>query len=1010
MKKAISLILSIVVTLTSLVVFADGGGVSIGDITGETLFAGSASSHYLLLSSNGVLSAWGDNQYGQCGSNADDETSGVNYINFENKIKKVAAGNDFSIALDENNTAWGWGNNVRFQLGLSRPTAPGAPTQFDSPKKISENITDIAAGNNFSVLLTQDGKVLFSGMGNADTLKAFDFPLINSQVPKIKLVAANYNNMVAVSDDNIVFYYNADANSTEIIELQNVDEVQSAVVGKDHIVLRCLNGENIEFYTYGENSRNQLGVPDAEATTPVLALSFLCEENQHINEFAGAYDTTVTVWNNLSENDKITEYHWGTNCRILENDGTVSEETISTPKERSESFQLVSVGEKQNIAFDFISNTILLFGTDSGLVKIPLIEAADPVETMFEYQYKALPYHTYNVNFVKLNKDAFNNDAENYEHWEFVNENQFRVKVKSFINGIGYSKFNPAISTVLLSKEITGENRMIGSYGPSVWNFNTKDELFKTDNIAIEHGNEDATEFTVSAFEIKNRQEVPLDIPEDVKVFYENPGEITEKTKLGLYLYGLPKETTGSISDIKNNTFKVTLSGNSLSDMDYDTDIMICYIRTSENTTGEAIGDYNLNEVSVFAKARKISGATIKSSENTPEILTVSGSLTKGKENGRSIKVSIAGGEFAESLLSEFWTVLGLDDVTVDSVERIDDYNVKLTLTGNSKDKYTNAELKIGCDASQYTDNRIYNADTGNYDVCNLTTENSITVEKQSRGGSGSSGSSSVSKPVASVPSSEVLKGTKIELSCPTKGAKIYYTVDGTQPTAESQLYQSPIEITENMTLRFIAVLGTKKSAVQTMTYTLKKADIALKKNASTIRYIAASDDMFYPDDAMVRYEILSALNKLFDIENIGQKSTFSDVTDAYAEVVDLFVGADIIEGYPDNTFRGESGITRAEFVKILSIMLDVKEENKATFNDISGHWCEKYINSFAALKLLNGYPDGSFKPDNVITRAEVIAVLNRITQNDNSDDAVRFKDMDESHWAYHDVCKAIIR
>lgn len=224
-------------------------------------------------------------------------------------------------------------------------------------------------------------------------IEAFDFPLINSQVPKIKLVATNYNNMVAVSDDNIVFYYNADANSTEILELQNVDEVQAAAVGKDHIVLRCLNRENIEFYTYGDNSKNQLGVPDTEATAPVLALSFLCEENQHVNELAGAYDTTVTVWNNLSANDQITEYHWGTNCRILENDGTVSEETISTPIERSASFQLVSVGEKQSMAFDFISNTILLlFGADSGLVKIPLIEAADPVETMFEYQYKTLPY------------------------------------------------------------------------------------------------------------------------------------------------------------------------------------------------------------------------------------------------------------------------------------------------------------------------------------------------------------------------------------------------------------------------------------------------------------------------------------------------------------------------------------------------------------------------------------------------------------------------------------------
>lgn len=43
--------------------------------------------------------------------------------------------------------------------------------------------------------------------------------------------------------------------------------------------------------------------------------------------------------------------------------------------------------------------------------------------------------------------------------------------------------------------------------------------------------------------------------------------------------------------------------------------------------------------------------------------------------------------------------------------------------------------------------------------------------------------------------------------------------------------------------------------------------------------------------------------------------------------------------------------------------------------------------------KLLNGYPDGNFKPDNIITKAEVIAVLNRITQNDNNDDAAPFKD-----------------
>ncbi len=1011
MKRIITLVLSII-AFASFPVFADGGAVSISDTNGETLFTGSAASHCLLLSSNGVLSAWGDNAYGQCGTETCAEISDINYIDFENKIKKVAAGNGFSIAMDENNIAWGWGNNIDFQLGISRPSAPGAPTQFDSPQKIAENIVDIAAGDNFSALLTKDGEVLFSGMSNADTLKPFDFPLIKGQVPNIKSIAANYNTMVAIGDDNeIVFCYNTDVKSTEVLELKNVDEIQSAAVGKEHIVLSCIKGENIELYGYGDNSKNQLGIPTIiSATEPVLILSIPCEENLKTAVFAGEYYTVFDVWNTLSANALMTEYCWGTVCHMHGNVAMIDQLTIDKPREQSVDYQIIALGNEQDIAFNFVNNNIILWGKKEQPCLIPLIEAEKPTESMYEYQYKDIPYQTYKVNFVKLNQENFNdeNTAEKYEYWEFVNENQFRVKVKNFINGIGNSKLNPAISTVILDTEITGENRLIGLYGPSVWNFNTKDELFKTNNLEIQHGSEDKAEFIVSAFEMKNGQELPIDIPKDVKLFYENPGEITEKTKLGLYLYGLPKGTTGTISNIKNNTFKVTLSGNSLCDMDYDTDIMVCYIRTSKNTAGETIGDYNLNEVSVFAGKRRISGVTIKLLKNTPEVLTLSGALKKGKENGCTVEASISGGEFAEVLSSDCWKVLDLEGVTVGSVERIDDNNVRLKLFGNSKDKYTNAEMRIICDASQYSDNRIYNEDTGDYDVCNLTSENSIKVERQSRGGGGSAGSAAVANPIASVKSREVIKGTKIELSCSTKGAKIYYTTDETQPTDKSLLYQQPIEITENTTLKFIAISGSKRSDVQIMTYTLKKANISLKKNAGTVKYIVTSDAMFYPDNAMSRYEILSALNMLFDIEDVGQKANLSDVTNEYADIVDLFVGANIIEGYPDDTFRGESGITRAEFVKILSIMLDTPEENTTAFNDISGHWCEKYINSFATLNLLNGYPDGSFKPDNIITKAEVVTVLNRIVKNTDDDENVFFEDLDQEHWAYRDICKAV--
>lgn len=1017
-----SILLSVLLLLMgSINAFAAGGAVSIGDDNSETLFTGSASSHYLVLSSNGVVSAWGENTYGQCGAEPCDEITEINYIDFENKIVKIAAGNGFSIALDENNTAWGWGNNIKFQLGISRPTGPGTPTQFSSPTKIADNIVDIAAGEDFSVLLNEDGEVLFSGMGNANTLRVFNFPEIDGLIPKINFITANYNNIVAIGENNLVFHWKSEMKSAEVIELTDVDEVQSAVVGEEHIIIRCLNGENIDFYAYGDNSKNQLGIPDLlSVTEPVLVLSIPYDENQIINEFAGEYCTVVNVWDTLSAGNLMTEYCWGTDYCLFENEPTINRTVITEPESFMVDYQIIALGEQNHLAFNFITNDIVLFGLDNEPEIFPLIEADEEINTMYEYQYQDVEYHTYNLNFIELKEEMFSDEnteydestetySDKYSYWEFVNEHQFRVKVKDFINGLGNSRFNPAISTIILSKEVTGENRNIGTYGPSIWNFNIQDEIFKTEVMEINHGDEDGTEIVVSAYILKNRAEAPLSIPSDVKVFYENPGTITEDTKLGLYLYGLPEGTTGIITDISDNTFKITLSGNSTEDMDYDSVIRLCYIRTEENQDeGELVGDYNLNEVSVLAGEGKLSGFSIKASENTPEKLIVSGSLTKGKENGKIINASISGGNFAKTLSLESWDILGVDGVSISSIERTDDNNVRITLSGNSTDKYTDAELKIRCDASQYSDSRVYDEDTGMYMESELLSENHIAVVRQSKD-SGNSVSSTIAKPTSSIESGEVVKGTMVELLSTVNNSKIYYTTDGTQPTTQSALYQTPIEITGDVTIKFISVLGSRKSSVQTVTYTVKSADINLKENAEEIQYIEVTDNRFNPDEAMSRYEILSALNNLFDIENLNVKSEFTDVDNKYLPLVDLFVGAGIIEGYPNDSFRGDSGITRAEFVKVLSIMLNAEVSDETVFDDISGHWCEKYINGFVTLGWLRGYPDGSFRPDNMITKAEVITVLNRIANKNTEDaDPIVFDDVLDNHWAYGDICAAI--
>lgn len=1009
MKKIWSLIISLAVFVCNITAFSAGGGVNIGDTNGEILFTGSSSAHNLILSSNGVVSAWGDNSYGQCGVEPCDYISDINYIEFENKITKVAAGNGFSVALDEKNIAWGWGNNIKFQLGISRPTGAGTPTQFFKPQKISDNIVDIATGTDFSILLTEKGEVMFSGMRNADTLKKVKFPLVDSGVTKIKKISANYDNAVAIGDDNTIFYWKSDLQAVRVVQLPDVEEVQNVVVGKKHYVIRVLNGENIEFYSFGDNSQKQLGVHESEMTeTPILSLSIPYQPNEKITEFAGEYYTSVNVWNTLSPNDKVAEYYWGTD--FLSFDGErVTKETSAEPENNDKQYQMISVSEKGITAFDYINNEVITLGVEGAFDSIPLIYSDKTVDTMYEYQYNNIDCHTYKVNFIKLNEKRFLAEKEKYAYWEFVDEHTFRVKVNNFINAIGNSKTNISLSTIVLPKEVTGENRVIGAYGPSIWNFNVKDELYKSDDLEITHGDEDKKAFTVSCYEIKNRAESPLNIAPDVNIFYQSPGEITEKTKLGLYLYGLPKGTTAEISDITDNTFKVTLSGNSASDMDYDTDIKICYIRTNDNQIGECIGDFDLNKTKVFAGEYDVSGVKIKSFENTTEKLTVSGTLTKGKENGQIITVNITGGEFADVLSPKFWSITGVNGISIGSIERIDDTNAKVILSGNSNDKYTDAEIKIICQASQYADNRIYDKDTGSYKTSDLVSENSVLVKKQTHSTGGGSGSSKIPNPISNIKSGEVLKGTLMELSSTVKNAKIYYTIDGTEPTTNSILYQSSIKIDEDMKIKFIAISGAKKSAVQTIKLTVKKPKINLRENAKEIKYIKINNNMFYPDKAMTRYDVLSALNMLFDVENPNFKSSFTDVPSEYADLVDLFAGAEIIEGYPDNTFRGESGITRAEFVKILSIMLNTVDSDSTAFSDIGGHWCEKCINGFAEFDYLKGYPNGTFKPDNSITRAEVIAVLNRITNNESDMAEITFDDLNAEHWAYEDICKAII-
>lgn len=112
----------------------------------------------------------------------------------------------------------------------------------------------------------------------------------------------------------------------------------------------------------------------------------------------------------------------------------------------------------------------------------------------------------------------------------------------------------------------------------------------------------------------------------------------------------------------------------------------------------------------------------------------------------------------------------------------------------------------------------------------------------------------------------------------------------------------------------------------------------------------------------------------------------FEDVEgDALVNATERLKALGILDGYPDGTFRPNETINRAEFAKIAVALLgfgDIAEQTRGAtaFSDVTAdHWASGYINIATNQGLFTGYPDGTFKPNNPVTQAEVLAVLIRV-------------------------------
>ena len=187
---------------------------------------------------------------------------------------------------------------------------------------------------------------------------------------------------------------------------------------------------------------------------------------------------------------------------------------------------------------------------------------------------------------------------------------------------------------------------------------------------------------------------------------------------------------------------------------------------------------------------------------------------------------------------------------------------------------------------------------------------------------------------------------------------------------------------------------------------------------------IGYPDESVRPDASMTRAEAATVFYRLYDGEYPAftrrmSNSTLEDVkTDYwfYKEVETLYdIG--IVDGTDEHKFSPDAPVTRAEFAVMAAKFANLDYEGGNIFEDVpAGHWAYSYINAAANVGWVKGYPDGSFRPDEPISRAEVVTLVNGMINRSVTLGKLKklgvkcpYNDLVETHWGYCDLMEATV-
>jgi hypothetical protein len=187
------------------------------------------------------------------------------------------------------------------------------------------------------------------------------------------------------------------------------------------------------------------------------------------------------------------------------------------------------------------------------------------------------------------------------------------------------------------------------------------------------------------------------------------------------------------------------------------------------------------------------------------------------------------------------------------------------------------------------------------------------------------------------------------------------------------------------------------------------------KEDAETMRHTAYINGypggFFKPDAAITRAEMATILAKVAAKDATGADVKFSDVPSSYwgADAIAKVAKMGLMKGYSDGTFKPNQPLTRAEMASLAAMLSPNSTSAGRGFSDISGHWAQAAIKKAQDIGIMKGYSDGTFRPNAKLTRAEAVTAINRVLGRGPLIGVTQpgWNDVPISHWAFGDIEEA---